>query len=167
MALGEPVTPLTKVSFPACHRLRRRSKIGRLMTRTSKGMSISDSRVVSLTDEPSLTVVRLSVAKVQCFYRSTSRRGARHCRTGLSLFLSNAYVSPVGFGPFALEADRAFRQFAVADRRDDGAVDRDDHVAALDFDLHLVELADRLRWRQFHGQSECLRLLGKVTFPGG
>jgi len=24
-----------------------------------------------------------------------------------------------------------------------------------------------VRWRQFHGQSECLRLLGKVTFPGG
>ena len=24
-----------------------------------------------------------------------------------------------------------------------------------------------LRWRQFHGQSECLRLSGKVTFLGG
>jgi hypothetical protein len=30
----------------------------------------------------------------------------------------------------------------------------------------LLELTKQLRWRQFHGQSECLRLMGKGTFPG-
>jgi hypothetical protein len=30
----------------------------------------------------------------------------------------------------------------------------------------LPDKARDMRWRQFHGQSGCLRLLGKGTFPG-
>ncbi len=50
----------------------------------------------------------------------------------------------MGLCTLALEADGTFGQLALADRRNDLAIELDDHVAAFDVDLDLVELADRL-----------------------